>query len=458
MRSLRRRLLVTLLAAVATVTLAAAFFVYRLARQEIDAIFDYHLRQIALTLRDRAPGPGEVAGGAGGAFDFVIQIWDRDGTRLYLSKPGTGLPENAALGFATVPSRAGDWRVYSADLAGLIIQVAQPLRVRQELAVAAAWRTLAPVLLIVPLLALLVWNIVGRALAPLNRLAREVGSRTPAALEPIPEAGAPEEAVPLVHSLNELLGRLGGALVAQRAFVADAAHELRTPLAALELQAQLVARAPDAAERAAALAELRAGLWRMTHVVQQLLTLARAEPDAAAAFAGESVSLSELVAQTIADHALLAEAKRIDLGAARVADDAVVQGDPAALRTLLANLVDNAIRHSPEGGRVDVDAGLLAGRPYLEVSDHGPGIREAERERVFDRFYRRGGGSDSGSGLGLAIVKAIAERHAASVALGDTPGGGLTVRVEFSVRSELQKPTGDGSAGLPRGPNEDGHP
>jgi two-component system OmpR family sensor kinase len=243
-----------------------------------------------------------------------------------------------------------------------------------------------------------------------------------------------------VRALDDLLGRLGDALSAQRSFVADAAHELRTPLAALELQVQLVDRAPDEAGRAAALADLRAGLGRMTHVVQQLLTLARAEPDAGAVLAGEPVSLSELVAQVIADHALLAEARQVDLGTARTAEDAVVLGDPASLRALLANLVDNAIRYSPEGGRVDVDAGVLAGRPYLEVSDHGHGIPEAERERVFDRFYRRGDGSYTGSGLGLAIVRAIAERHAASVALGDTPGGGLTVRVDFAAGTQRGRP------------------
>ncbi len=446
-----------LLASVATVTLAAALVVYRMAREEIDAVSDYHLRQIALTLRDRAPLGGAVVGGGDAELDFVIQIWDLEGRRLYRSRLDAGLPESAALGFSTVRARSGDWRVYSVELADLVIQVAQPVRVRQELAVAAASRTLAPVLLMLPLLALLIWHIVGRALAPLNRLAGEVASRTPAALEPIPETGAPEEAVPLVRALNALLGRLGAALTAQRAFVADAAHELRTPLAALDLQVQLVERAPDAAEHATALAALRAGLSRMTHVVQQLLTLARTGPDAEANLAGEPVRLSELVAQAIADHALLAEAKQIDLGAARAAEDAIVRGDPASLRTLLANLVENAIRHSPAGGRVDVDAGVEADRPFLEVSDRGPGIPEDERERVFDRFYRRAG-SDTGSGLGLAIVKAIAERHAARVVLHDTPGGGLTVRVDFPDRSATDASPAARSPALPAVPSEDARP
>ena len=446
MRSLRRKLLVTLLAAVTAVTLAASLLVYRLARREIDAIFDYHLRQIALSLRQHAPG-GAAAGAAPEGFDFVVQIWDRDGARLFLSRPDSGLPEVARLGFATVRSWTGDWRVYSVELSGQVIQVAQPLRLRQELAFAAAARTLAPVLLVLPLLALLVWRIVGRALAPLDRLARAVGSRTPSALDPIPEEGAPEEALPLVRSLNDLLGRLGAALVAQRAFVADAAHELRTPLAALKLQAQLVERARDHGERAASLADLLAGLDRATHVVQQLLTLARAEPGAAAAPPGEAVRLADLVAQAVADHALLAEAKRIDLGARQAAGEdtgATVPGDPAALRTLLANIVDNAIRYTPGGGRVDVAAGVAGDRPYLEVSDDGPGIPAAERGRIFDRFYRRGAAPDSGSGLGLAIVKAIADRHGASVSVGDAPGGGLTVRVVFPPRRPAPGPAAPG--------------
>ncbi|MFL5371729.1 MAG: ATP-binding protein [Myxococcales bacterium] len=422
MRSIRRTLLATLLAAVTVVTLAAASLVYGLARQQIDAIFDYQLRQLALTLR----GPPTAAGGAPEDLDFVLQIWDPTGLELYDSRPNSGLPPSAQLGFATVRSRTGEWRVYTTELAGLVVQVAQPLRVREKLAIAASVRFLAPVLLILPLLGFLVWRAVGRSLAPLDQLAEAVGSRTPAALEPLPVSDAPEEALPLVRSLNDLLQRLRGALDAQRAFVADAAHGLRTPLAALNLQLQLVERATDAAERTAALADLRAGLERATHLVQQLLTLARAEPDAVPALLGEPVRLADLVEEAIADHAIVAETKGVDLGATEVAGDAMVTGDPAALRILLANLVENAIRYTPRGGRVDV----AAGRSWLEVVDNGPGIPHADRERVFDRFYRRSSGTQ-GSGLGLAIVKAIADRHSATVSLRDTPGGGLTVRMEF---------------------------
>ncbi|HET9598536.1 MAG TPA: ATP-binding protein [Anaeromyxobacteraceae bacterium] len=428
---MRRTLLVALLASVAAVTLTAALLVYRLVRGEIDALFDDQLRQIALALRSQSPDRGALASLGRERLELVVQIWTPDGQRLYLSRPDAGLPDLARLGYDTVDSPSGAWRVYAAELSGFVVQVAQPLRVRQRLAVAAATRTLTPVVLILPLLALLVWRTVGRALLPLDRLAAAVAARNPGTLEPIPEGATPAEALPLVRSLNDLLRRLEAALSAQRAFVADAAHELRTPLAALHLQVQLVERAPDPAERAAALADLRAGLDRTTHVVQQLLTLARAEPDAAARLAGEPVALDELVAQAVADHAVLAEARAVDLGASAAEPGAVVRGDAAALRTLVGNLLDNALRHTPGGGRVDVSAGLAAGAPFLAVEDTGPGIPPAERERVFDRFYRRGDGPAGGAGLGLAIVKAIADRHGASVSLGEAPGGGLSVRVAF---------------------------
>jgi len=430
MRSLRRTLLFALLAAVASVTGVAAAATYRMARREMDTVLDYQLRQIALSLRDRAARGLASTGDEVTGFDFVIQIWDEDGARIYLSRPGADLPDAAELGFATVHTSTGDWRIFSTALGQQVIQVAQPSSVRERLAFAAATRTLAPLLLLLPLLAFAVWRIVGRGLEPLDRLASAAAARTPAALDPLPEEGVPEEVLPLVRALNRLLVRLGAALSAQRAFVADAAHELRTPLAALKLQVQLAEHAGDEAARAEALSELAASAGRATHLVEQLLTLAREDPEAAGARREDPVPLADLVAQVVADQALLAEAKGIDLGATEVANSVSVRGDASALRTLLANVVDNAVRYTPRGGRVDVSAGVASGRPFLEVRDTGPGIPPADRERVFDRFYRRSG-AEPGTGLGLAIVRAIAERHRARVSLGEAPGSGLVVRVDF---------------------------
>jgi two-component system, OmpR family, sensor kinase len=429
--SVRRKLLAALLPAVVVVMLLGVVATYQVAREQLDDVFDYHLRQVALALSDRALARA-AASRAGPEMDFSIQIWGEGGIRLYLSRPEAPLPPVTELGYSTVDGPGGRWRVYATDAGGQVIQVGQPLKVRGDLAFQAATRTLLPLAVLLPLLALLVWRIVGRGLRPLDRLAGAVGARTPAALEPIAEEGVPVEALPLVRSLNALLLRLGEALAAQRAFVADAAHELRTPLAALRLQLQVAERAPEGAPRAAALAELAAGLDRETHLVQQLLTLARQDPGASPPPPPSPVGLAALVRQAVADHAVLAEAKGIDLGAGRLEEGVAPAGDAAGLRTLVANLVDNALRYTPAGGRVDLAAGLDGGgAPYLEVADSGPGIPPAERSRVFDRFYRVPGAAEGGSGLGLAIVRAIAERHGAEVSLSETPGGGLTVRVRF---------------------------
>jgi two-component system, OmpR family, sensor kinase len=430
MTSLRRKLLVALLSSVLVVTGLGVLATYRVAREQLDDIFDYHLRQIALSLSDRALARSAAAR-AGPEMDFAIQIWDEEGVRLYLSRPNTPLPPAAELGYSTVDGPDGRWRVYATAIEGEVIQVGQPERVRSDLAAAAASRSLLPLLVLLPLMAFVVWKIVGRGLAPLDRLAAAAASRSAAALDPFAEAGVPVEALPLVRSLNDLLARLRAALLAQRAFVADAAHELRTPLAALKVQLQLAERAPEGPDRAAALGELAAGLERSTHLVAQLLTLARLDPETARAVPPAPVVLGELVRQAVADHAVLAEAKGVDLGATQVAAEAAVEGDGAGLRTLLASLVDNAVRYTPAGGRVDAAAGMGPGGPFLEVVDTGPGIPAAERPRVFDRFYRVAGTGAPGSGLGLAIVKAIADRHGAAVALGDAPGGGLAVRVDF---------------------------
>lgn len=432
MKSLRRELLVSLLGAIVAVFLVGGIATYGMARVEIDEVMDYHLRQFALSLRDQSFGqPSAPIVAPEEAFDIVIQIWDGHGLRLYLSHPHTVLPDRAQFGYTTVATSEGSWRVFSVPLHDRVIQVAQPMRVRSGMAAGAALRTLSPLLLILPLMGFMIWYLVGRGLRPLDRLAGAVRSRRPEAMAPLSSKDVPTEAQPLVESLNGLLGRLDHALAAQRAFVADAAHELRTPLTALQLQLQLTERAHDETERKAALAELRQGLQRAIHLVQQLLTLARQEPDGATRQARETVSLADVTRSVMAEHAPMADAGRIDLGATALDDGITVQADPAALRTLLGNLIDNAIRYTPPDGRVNIAVREAGGRAWLEVSDTGPGIAPTERERVLDRFYRHPGQEQPGSGLGLAIVKAIADRHGAELQLDASDCGGLRVRVGF---------------------------
>jgi len=429
--SLRHQLLLSLLGAILGVFLLGSLATYHTTRGEVDEIMDYHLRQLALSLRAPLPGPQPEPslGPDDQLFDMVIQIWDGQGLRLYLSRPHTALPDRAQLGYATVPTSEGDWRTYSLMMGSRVVQVAQPMSHRDRLAAAAALRTLTPLLLILPLMGGLIWYLVGRGLRPLERLAHAVGARRPDSMAPLAAEGVPDEARPLVQALNGLLGRLDQAMTNQRAFVADAAHELRTPLAALQLQLQLTERAESEDERRAALADLRLGLRRATRVVQQLLTLARQSPEGGSAAVRTEVDLVELAGLVIAEQQPLAEARGIDLGADVLEAGTLASGEREALRTLLGNLVDNAIRYTPTGGKVDVSVLAGDGRAWLEVTDSGPGIPAEERERVLDRFYRRAGESEAGSGLGLAIVKAIADSHQATLVLDEALTGGLRVRV-----------------------------
>jgi two-component system OmpR family sensor kinase len=433
-KSIRRQLLAALLGTISLALLLGAFAIYRSTLAEVDDLFDYQLRQLALSLRDQAfhNAFAPATEGVDEDFDFVIQVWSPEGVRVYYSHPHKTLPGLVQMGYNTITTPEGNWRVFAAQLNSLVIQVAQPLKVRNQMAFKAALHLLLPLSALLPVLTVLIWILVSRGLAPLDRLAKAVATRSPKALEPLPEQKAPVEVLPLVRSLNGLLARLAEALAAQKAFIADAAHELRTPIAAMQLQAQLVERAESEGEARAAIADLKAGIHRAGHAVRQLLTLARQDPDMAAK-PFVSVSLAELARSVIGDHIALAGAKDIDLGLAATDEKALVLGDTEGLRILLANLVENAVRYSPPGGQVDVFVRRRQdGSAVAEVADTGPGISLKEQARVFDRFYRGEGTSEPGTGLGLAIVKAVADRHGAKIELDNAKSGGLRVSVVFA--------------------------
>ena len=431
-RSIRGRLLLGLLALVAAVAVFAGAIAYRRVLGESSTLFDYQLRQMALSLRDQAASGALVLPAHPADSDFVIQIWNPLGQSLYHSRPGP--PLLAVLGYADVTLSGERWRVYSTLTPEAVIQVAQPWAVRQALARAAALRVVIPLLLLLPLMGLATTWIVGQGLAPLKRLAAEVQRRDVHSLTPIESPQLPEESRPLVEELNRLLARLSQAFDAQRAFVADAAHELRSPLTALSLQLQLLERAPDEAARGAARAKLAAAVERAIHLVGQLLTLARNEPEAAALELAPT-SLDAAVRDAISDVGALAAARGIEL-TLDLSTPVTVRGNADALRVLARNLIDNAVRYTPTGGAVQVRvAALPAGDAVLIVQDSGPGIPAEERSRAFDRFYRRAGAGEGGTGLGLAIVKAIADRHLARVALEQAAPRGLIVTVAFPAPS-----------------------
>ena len=432
--SVRARLLTWILATLAFGALWMGVGAYRNVLHETEALFDYQLRQMALSLRDQGEiAPAQASALADADFDFVVQIWSVDGRAIYASRRHDELPARAVLGFADIAVRGKTWRSFSVATTNRVIQVAQPVQIRQRLAAKAALRSVMPLLAVAPLMAVAVWWLVTLAFRPLQRVASDVRMRDAESLAPLPLTKLPDEVTPLVQALNALLQRLDASFGAQRAFVSDAAHELRSPLTALRLQIGQLRRSPDAAAREAALAALSAGVERAVRLVEQLLMLARSEPGAHQA-AAETVDLGELVRQAVADTVPFAVSRgtEFELDAQ---DGVVLQGDRVALSALARNLADNAVRYAPAASQVQIRVTMDAGSATLRVDDAGPGIPTAERERVFDRFYRREadgeGEAAQGTGLGLAIVRTVAERHGASVTLGDSPLGGLRVEVRF---------------------------
>jgi signal transduction histidine kinase len=433
MNSIRSRLLIALIVLVALISLLAAGVTYRRVLNETSALFDYQLRQMALSLRGQvslAPRV-EVPPDQGDA-DFVVQIWDPFGARVYLSRPGLPMINQAILGYADLSLRGEPWRAYGLQTADGVIQISQPFRVRRELARAAALRVAIPLVLLLPVLVLCVAWIVRNGLRPLRFVATEVQQRDARSLAPLSMAHLPLEIEPLVGELNRLLSRLEAAFAAQRDFVADAAHELRSPLTSLRLQLQLLERASDERARLEAREMLGSGVERAIHLVEQLLTLARSDPQAPGP-ALKTQNLEPIAVEALSECHALALARNIELSL-RADAKLPVCGDREALRILVRNLVDNAVRYTPPGGAVRVSTEEKDGGVVLEVLDSGPGIAAADRERAFDRFYRQSS-HETGTGLGLAIVKAIAERHGATISLQssvpDAPLSGLRARVVF---------------------------
>lgn len=434
--SLSKRLLWLLLGAIALVACAEFFVAYRTALGEADEIFDYHMQQMAIALRPgvAAATPGDPRERKHGeeTGDFLIRIWTADGIRIFASADSVALPELSVFGFSNVAARGTTFRVFSVQTPSQVIQIAQDLAVRREIAGKLAIRAAAPIALMAPLLMLLVLWVVRRSLRPVARVRRQVAERQASDLSPVSEAGLPEEIRPLVRELNQLFKRVEEAFAAQQNFVADAAHELRSPLAALKLQVQGLQRATDEGSRALAVTRLSAGIERATHLVEQLLVLARQEASMAAGMQPtKAVSVVEVCRLAFEDTLAAARERSIDMGMTRV-DEASVEGYPDALRILVRNLLDNAIKYSPEGGRIDLTVCASEDAVELAVDDSGPGIAPEHRVRVLDRFYRVDGAQAAGSGLGLAIVNAIAKQHRAALSLAESRGlGGLRAVVRF---------------------------
>jgi len=440
-RSLRARLTLLLLLAVLVTALAQGVITWRAARAEIESVFDAQMERIALSLTGGLAASvleGSVIDGPPGTQELIIQIWRADGIMLYRSPSARLLPPQAVIGFSDVQAAGEPYRVYTLETNTQVIQIAQAVSARRRMAGQLALRAVLPVALLAPVLMLIVGWVVGRALAPVQQLRQQLAQRHADDLAPLPVAGLPAEVAPLVSEMNGLLARLHAAWRQLSDFTADAAHELRSPLAALRLQVQGLQRADSPEARQVATERLLAGVDRATRLVEQLLALARHDGDGggdrgAAAIA--PVDLAALARRAVHDAAAEAQAREIELRGPDAAASVEIKGQSDALAVLLRNLIDNALRHTPAGGVVQVNARRGAdGAAELAVEDSGPGIAPPERQRVLDRFYRVPGAPGHGSGLGLAIVQAVARRHGARVEVGESAAlGGAWVRVVWPV-------------------------
>lgn len=429
--SIRRELLVWLLGGMLASAILAGLIAYVYALHAADIVFDRHLQHIAVNLPSQILPQPEPPDNGDPSDDVYIQIRDQAGNRTYPTRPTVQIPPYPSTGYASFEFNDLRWRVYTEKQAGRYVQVAQSEDVRRRLATSLAVSTTIPFLAIIPLLGLIIWNVVQRSAGAMLHVARAVERRSAEALDPLPLERIPGEVLPMVSALNDLLLRLGHALTAQRVFIADAAHELRSPLTALKLHLQLTERARTDAQRDIAFAKVRERVDRMAHLVEQLLQLAREEPSGGAK-PFVPVAVGPILQSVVGDNAPHADSEGVTLQCLGCDEHVIVQAQPDSLRILFNNLVDNAIRYTGQNGRVVVTVGDAHGHPWVDVEDNGPGIPLDQRERVFDRFHRVGGTEKIGSGLGLAIVRAIAERHNARVTLHEgLDGHGLRVRVSF---------------------------
>lgn len=444
MRSIKRYLLAWIMGALALGSVLVVLVTYLVTLEEMNEVFDANLKSVAEAVASHHHGP-KIAGDAQGLppaplaneYEIITVTWTPNGERVFSSDSRVELSFSDREGLARQRVEAEEWIVYTRVRPDGVAQAAQRVFARQYMASESAGKVIPPLLgLAVVVGGFLVFGL-RRGLQPLDSTAVGIAARSATSLEPIETRHVPREITPLVLSINALMARLATSFAAQRRFLADAAHELRSPVTALRLQLQLLKRSGGEAARQEALSEFESGIARSERLIEQLLQVARSEPDGEA-IRRDEVDLGELVRSVVSAASVRAEHCDIDLGA-NAAAGVKVRGDGNQLTVLLSNLVENALHYGPRGGVVDVEAVVEGGRPMLRVVDNGPGIPELERERVFDRFYRGEEASArahdaAGSGLGLAIVKAIATRHGAVVSLQvPASGQGLEVRVAFGV-------------------------
>jgi two-component system, OmpR family, sensor kinase len=435
LRSLRLQLLVSLIALYGASAAVTVLLSYRQYESNVSASWDGQMHTLAVSYAGRQPASGALpplrrveayAIEHHGA--DIVQLWRANGELMASSWPLAGLALQPSEGFRTLRIGGRRWRIFTMHSTPMAVQVVASDDFRQRVIWDMTWDSARPILYLSPISIVMLWLIVYAALRPMTRLVRELSQQNERSLAELSPRRVPSELLPLIHSMNGLLRRLRAAFESQRRFVADAAHELRTPLTAVKLQ---VANLRDRLDPRAApeLEELDAGVERLQRIVQQLLQLARQEAMPVEG-AAEPVDIRAIAEDSVRGFVPLAETRAIDLGMGEV-QPLTCRLDAAQLRIVLDNLLDNAVRYTPRGGRIDVNVREADGTAVIEVCDTGPGIPSDELEKVFSRFYRVRGSRVEGSGLGLAIARAAAERCRSSIELCNRSPAGLQARVRL---------------------------
>ena len=444
--SIQLKLSFSLSLAIVVIALVAGIFSFVSAFDEAHELQDDMLRQVA-ALFDRQHLPLAHLGDNGRAKDsdeesrVIVQYLANGSKATGNGDAGAPLPLPITLldGLHTLEVNGEPFRMLvKTTSSGERIAVAQETGMRDEIARDSALRTLMPFLILVPILLLIVADLVRKMFRPIASLSAEIDQRAEQELHPVEESHIPAEVRPFVVAINRLLVRVDQSMETQRRFVADAAHELRSPLTALSLQAERLAQADMSDLARERLMALRRGIERGRNLLDQLLTLAKAQ--AAPEQPKSSISVQHIYRHVLEDLLPLAEAKHVDIGV-EGEQDAQLWVNELDLIAVVKNLVDNAIRYTSDGGKVDLSITTEEGRAILRIQDSGPGIQVAERERVFDPFYRTLGSDQVGSGLGLSIVKAVTDRIGAEIQLGfsdEVRHSGLCVCVLVPMAKQLQ--------------------
>lgn len=460
-RSLKKQLLLSLLSSLLLVWGATAFISYKLTRDEITELFNAELAQSARVvhafvdnmLRQRA----------------LTKLWERDKSpelfdtpilghkyerkiafQLRSVKDGLVLRSESAPEFALSLTRNGYsetmldeqlWHVFSlsSENGEYVIHVGQRDDIRRQLVESIAGQQVIGFLVALPVLGVVIWLIVSRTLSPVNQLKEQLASREAGHLQPLSDDKLPEEMQPVVKQINTLFAMLEQAFANERNFTSDASHELRTPLAGILTQVQVAQKTQDPQARDQALQKARQAVLRMTHMVQQLLTLSRVQHHNAV-IDKQTIDVNQALIAVIADMDHVAHDKGIEIEL-QGEDGIAIDANPQLLQVLLRNLLDNAIKYSPSGSRVKIQLRRLKNQCWLSVEDSGPGVADNDYQRITQRFYRcvETAGSVEGSGLGLSIVQRIVSLHGAEVAFGKSVLGGLKVLLKFDLPAPFRQ-------------------